>query len=111
MISPLSKDLIAGAIGASGGISVSAPSLDEVEQIWVAFAKKIGAKSLAELRAMPAEKLLNLTEGMELRQFPSTIDGYFFPKPPVKILAAGEDARPAHGGLEFRGAELYRSTR
>ena len=94
MVSPLSKDLIAGAIGASGGISVlRSRMLDEVEQMWVAFAKKIGAQSLAELRAIPAEKLLNLTEGMEPRQFPSTIDGYFFPKPPVKILAAGEEAQ------------------
>lgn len=94
MVSPLSKDLIAGAIGASGGLG-ALPSLPlhEVEQTWAAFAKKAGAGSLAKLRAMPADKLLKLTQGMVPQEFPSVIDGYFFPKPPVAALAAGEGAQ------------------
>lgn len=94
MVSPLSKDLIAGAIGASGGISaLQTLPQHEVERIWVDFAKKAGAESLAELRAMPAERLLELTEGMEPHEFPNVIDGYFFPKSPAEAYAAGEQAR------------------
>ena len=94
MLSPLSKDLITGAIGASGGVGALAPvPLDEAEQFGVDFAKKIGANSLAELRAVPAEKLLEATQGMSVRGFPSVIDGYFFPKSPMDILSAGEGAR------------------
>lgn len=93
MVSPLSKDLIAGAIGASGGVGGLPPQpLGAVEQQWLAFAKKAGAPSLAELRAIPAEKLLKLTQGMEPHEFPSVIDGYFYPKHPVEALAAGEQA-------------------
>ena len=93
MISPLSKALIAGAIGASGGIGALGPRpLAEVEQMWVAFGKEIGAESLAELRAIPAEKLLDLSEDRGPAEFPSTVDGYFFPKSPVEALAAGEEA-------------------
>ena len=94
MISPLSRELIAGAIGASGGIGALAPlPLNEVEPMWVAFGKKVGAPSLADLRAMPAEKLLDLTAGLEPQDFPSVIDGVFFPKSPLEALAAGEQAQ------------------
>jgi para-nitrobenzyl esterase len=93
MVSPLSKGLIAGAIGASGGLGAMPPQpLAEVEQTWLAFAKKVGAPSLAELRAIPAQKLLEATKGMAPHEFPSVIDGYFFPKSPFEGLAAGEGA-------------------
>lgn len=93
MVSPLSKNLIAGAIGASGGLGAMPPrSLDETEQVGLDFAKKVGARSLADLRAMPAQKLLEATERMEPQDFPSVLDGYFFPNSPFEILAAGEGA-------------------
>ena len=57
MVSPLSKELIAGVIGSSGGLGALPPMpMDEVEQTWLAFSKKIGAPSVAELRAIPAKK-------------------------------------------------------
>ena len=95
MISPLSKDLIAGAIGASGGIGVMPPvPLQVAEQRWLAFAQKLGAPSLAELRALPAKKLLKATAGMAPHDFMlNVVDGCFFPKPPLELLAAGEQAR------------------
>ena len=94
MVSPLSKDLIAGAIGSSGGIGALSPvSMDEAEQIWLDFAEKLDSPSLAALRAIPAEKLLEATRGMGAREFPSVIDGNFFPKSPLEILSAGEGAR------------------
>ncbi len=94
MVSPLSKGLIAGVIGASGGLDALPPyPMDEVEKTWQAFAEEVGAPSIADLRAMPATKLLELTKGMGAREYPSVIDGYFFPKSPFEILAAGEQAR------------------
>lgn len=94
MLSPLSRDLIAGVIGSSGGIEALPPyPLDEVEQRWVDFAKGVGAASIADLRALPAETLLEAIQGMGARDFPGTIDGWFFPKSPAEMVAAGEHAR------------------
>jgi para-nitrobenzyl esterase len=63
MASPLSKDLIAGAIGESGSIigALSAVPLAEGEQNGMKFANSVSASSLAALRAMPAELLLEAT--------------------------------------------------
>ncbi len=95
MASPLAKDLFAGAIGASGSLLGALPPipLDEAEAVGVAFAQKVGAHALAELRAMPAEELLNATKGMGPHDFPRTIDGYFLPKSPFAIFAAGGQAQ------------------
>jgi para-nitrobenzyl esterase len=94
MVSPLSKGLIAGAIGSSGSLLGSLPPipLAEAERAGLAFAEKVGAQSIADLRAIPAEKLLEATQGMAPQEFPSAIDGFFFPKSPFKIFAAGEQA-------------------
>ena len=98
MASPLSKGLIAGAIGESGSIisALSAVPLADGEQNGVKFATGLsegGAPSLATLRAMPAEQLLEATAKPGLPRFSPTVDGYFFPRPPVDIYAAGEQAR------------------
>src|SRR6266508_281282 len=98
MASPLSKNLIAGAIGESGSIlgPLSAAPLAEIEQAGVKFAASLGkgdAPSLAELRAMTAEQLLEATAKPGQPRFTPTVDGYFFPKSPFEIFAAGEQAR------------------
>ena len=94
MVSPLSQNLIAGAIGSSGGIGSLPPiPMDKAEQMWLDFAEKLEAESLADLRAMPAQKLLDATEGMSPREFPCVMDGYFFPESPLEILSAGEGAK------------------
>jgi para-nitrobenzyl esterase len=94
MASPLSKKLIAGAIGESGSIlgALSAVPLADGEQNGVKFATAIGAASLAALRAMPADQLLETTAKPGLPRFSPTVDGYFFPKDPMEIFAAGEQA-------------------
>ena len=94
MASPLSKDLIAGGIGESGSLLGLVPpvSLDKAEQTGVAFAKSCGAGSLAELRAMPADKVLEAAKQFSNYRFPVTIDGYFLPKAPGAIFRAGEQA-------------------
>src|SRR3954447_7560021 len=59
MASPLSKDLIAGAIGESGSMTSSLPSqpLAEAEATGVKFASAAAANTLADLRAMTAEQI------------------------------------------------------
>jgi len=95
MLSPLSRNLIAGAIGESGGAMkpTAAPiPLAEGEKMGVDFASKVGAKSLADLRAIPASKLLDDASKPGNYQPVATIDGYFMPKSPVEIFEAGEQA-------------------
>ncbi|MCW3082241.1 carboxylesterase family protein [Segetibacter sp.] len=94
MASPLSKNLIAGAIGESGSLLGTLPAapLAKGEQTGVEFAKTVGANSLAELRALPADKLLQSAATFGPFRFAMTIDGYFFPKDPMEIYKAGEQA-------------------
>jgi para-nitrobenzyl esterase len=61
MASPLSKNLIAGAIGESGAMikpTLAAIPLEEGEKNGIAFGERVKASSLAALRAMPAADLL-----------------------------------------------------
>ena len=95
MASPLSRNLIAGAIGESGAMikpTLPAMNLADGEKIGVAFAQKVGAQSLADLRAIPAAKLLDDAAKPGNYRLTETIDGYFLPKSPVAIFEAGEQA-------------------
>ena len=95
MASPLSKNLIAGAIGESGGMinpTLPAIPLAEGEKNGVAFGQKANAASLAALRAIPADKLLDLASQQGTPPMSPTVDGYFLPKTPAEIFAAGEQA-------------------
>jgi para-nitrobenzyl esterase len=95
MVSPLSKNLIAGAIGESGSLTgtLTPVPLADAEQNGVKFASTTGANSVAALRAMPAEQLLEATAKQGVPRFGITIDGYFLPKPAAAIFMAGEQAR------------------
>jgi para-nitrobenzyl esterase len=95
MASPLSKNLIAGAIGESGSLMGALPAvpLARAEQTGLNFATSAGAGSLEALRALPAEKLLELAAKFGVYHFAMTVDGYFFPKKPLKIYEAGEQAQ------------------
>ncbi len=98
MVSPLAKDLIAGAIGSSGSLlwfvmgMLSPRPLAEAEQNGVAIATQIGAPSLAELRALPASQLLEATATLPLGSFAPVIDGYFLEQPVDAIMRAGEQS-------------------
>jgi len=92
MASPLSRRLIAGAIGESGGMirpTFAPVPLDSAERVGEAFARAVGAASLTALRAMPAESLLAATSD---RRFPASVDGWFLPASPADIFATGEQA-------------------
>ena len=94
MCSPLSKNLIAGAIGESGSLlgTLSALPLEEAEKNGVKFSTSAGADSLAALRAKSAEEILTATAKPGFPWPSPTVDGYFFPKSPFEIYAAGEQA-------------------
>ncbi|MET0463173.1 MAG: carboxylesterase family protein [Chitinophagaceae bacterium] len=95
MASPLAKDLISAAIGESGSIlgTLSAAPVANAEAAGVAFGKAAEANTLAELRAMPADKLLAAAAKFNPFRFPIAIDGYFFPQDPFAIYAANRQAQ------------------
>ncbi|HEV2447505.1 MAG TPA: carboxylesterase family protein, partial [Candidatus Sulfopaludibacter sp.] len=94
MASPLSKDLIAGAIGESGSILGALPPvpLAQAEESGTKFAAAQGAKDIAALRAIPAQQLMEAAGKQGAPRFSSTIDGYFFPEAPLAIFEAGKQA-------------------
>jgi len=94
MINPQAKGLIAGAIGESGsllGLMAPAP-LNVAEQIGATFAQGAGAPTLKELRALPAQQLLDATKKPGAWFF-AIQDGYVIPRSPVAMYAAGEQAK------------------
>ena len=95
MASPLSKNLIAGAIGESGAsiFPTLAPiPLAEAEKTGFEFGQKIGAKSLKDLRAMSTFELYQKSSGTSMGVFKSTIDGYFMPKSIPEIFETKQQA-------------------
>lgn len=95
MASPLSKNLFNAAIGESGSILGTLPAtpLSRAEAAGVEFAEKIGAKSLAELRAIPADKLLEEAAKFNSFRFSIVVDGYFLPEDPYTIFSSGKQAQ------------------
>jgi para-nitrobenzyl esterase len=97
MASPLSKKLIAGAIGESGAITgtLSAIPLVKAEEQGSKFGASLGAHSIAALRAMTAEQILEpASKGgwASVGRFSLAIDGYFLPVEPSTIYAEGKQA-------------------
>lgn len=98
MASPLSKELMAQAIGESGSLVAGqhpATLLAEAEAKGAKFAAGLDlgdAPTLAELRDLPADRLLAATAGPDSPRFAPVVDGYFFPKSPTQIYEAGEQA-------------------
>ena len=95
MASPLSKNLIAGAIGESGAMiypTLAPITLSEGEKRGADFAAKIGAASLTDLRKIPAAQLLDESYKNGMGSVPATVDGYFFTELPVKTFAEGNQA-------------------
>jgi para-nitrobenzyl esterase len=94
MASPLSRDLIAGAIGESGSIlgTLPAVTLAQAEEQGVKFGAAVGASNLAALRAMTSAQILEAASKPGVARFSPAIDGYFFPESPLAIFAAGKQA-------------------
>ena len=89
--SPLARGLFRAVIGESGasfGGLLRGGSLAESEQAGVKFAASMGAKSIAELRAQPADKLI--TAGFA--GAPNE-DGWVLPEAPLVIFRKGQESR------------------
>lgn len=94
MVSPLSAGLFAAVIGSSGGLRSSPPAPPAAaERDGLAFGRRIGAPSLAALRAVPADGLLSATRGLGVRDFRGVLDGHFFPTEPLPAETGWPAAR------------------
>jgi len=102
MASPLSKNLIAGAIGQSGslvGPPLPAISLAEAHQQGENAAKrilqqlKIKDSSLQSLRSISSKDLLKTVTDLSLSRFDATVDGLFFPQSPQQLYSSGQFAK------------------
>ncbi len=96
MVSPLSRNLIAGAIGESGaGIfpTLAPVPLAQAEKEGADFAKNAGYPSLASLRALSTREVYEIYQEARRFGFPTVIDGYFYPKTIPEIFRAGEQAK------------------
>ncbi|MCX6215862.1 carboxylesterase family protein [Spirosoma sp.] len=84
--SPLAKNLFTKAIAESGAnFSRPTTTLSQAEEAGMKMAQSMGASSLAELRAKPADEILKKGQGRGL-----VIDGYVLPQPIAAIFAAGQ---------------------
>lgn len=108
MASPLSRDLMAAAIGESGALISTLPPrpLAQTEKDGERFGELAGAGSLKDLRAMSADKIEEVVAKMASMgggapgsatapalRFSANLDGYFLPKTPLEIFEAGEAAK------------------
>ncbi len=98
MASPLSRNLISGAIGESGSVvsnksGLRVVPLEEGEKKGVEFSKSVNANSLKELRALTTEQIQEATKTPWKWSFPMTIDGYFFNESPIKTYEEGRQAK------------------
>lgn len=108
MASPLSRDLMAGAIGESGALISTMPPrpVAQTEKDGTRFSELAGAGSLKDLRAMSAEKIQEVvakaapavagapgSATTPALRFSPNLDGYFLPKTPLEIFQAGEQAK------------------
>ncbi|HET8737674.1 MAG TPA: carboxylesterase family protein [Pricia sp.] len=96
MASPLSKDLIAGAIGESGAAiypTMAPVPLAEAEKQGREFLENAGYASIAEFRKLPTRDIYEIYNASQRFGFPMVIDGYFLPKPLPEIFEAREQAQ------------------
>ncbi|MEO6925207.1 MAG: carboxylesterase family protein [Rhodanobacter sp.] len=94
MTSPLAHGLFARAIGESGALiaPIAPVTLATMEKSGQAFARKVGANSLAALRALPAETLLQATRSQH-SDADADLDGWFLRVPPADTMAQGRQAQ------------------
>jgi para-nitrobenzyl esterase len=96
MASPSALGLFAGAIGESGaflGATLAAKPAAATELDGTAFGVRIGATTLARLRALSAFELLDASGRTGMPRFSASIDGDFMPESPTAIYAQGKQSR------------------
>ena len=92
IVSPAGAGLFQRAIAESGGLlGDSEPaSLADGEKIGLAMQEKLGANSLNEMRAMPAETILTASLAMDNFRFAPIADGNFLPVDLDRALTGGK---------------------
>jgi para-nitrobenzyl esterase len=96
--SPLAKGLFRGVVAMSGGAwgnNGRATSRADAEKIGVQVQEALKAKSIDDLRQVPADRILAQQEefqvgarGGSIRVGGANVDGYFLPKSPADLFAA-----------------------
>ena len=95
MAAPEARGLFQKAIGESGAFFGNVISLSPVaeraqrDQAWVG---SLGVKNLTELRAMPADKLIDAASKKPVTWFAPVVDGRFLTEPIPETYAAGRQA-------------------
>jgi para-nitrobenzyl esterase len=95
--SPLAKGLFRGVVAMSGGAwgnNGQASSHQDAEKIGMQVQEALKAKSLDDMRQIPADRILALQEefqvgarGGSIRVGGANVDGYFLPKTPAQLFA------------------------
>ncbi|MFT6480505.1 MAG: para-nitrobenzyl esterase [Spirosomataceae bacterium] len=96
MVSPLARNLIAGAIGESGAaINPTAfpVPLQDAEKLGIEFAKNVGLSTIDELRKLTTKELYEYQNTFAKSRFPTVIDGYVYPKSVVQVFNAKEQSQ------------------
>ena len=96
MASPLSKNIIAGAIGESGAAiapTMVPVSLEEGEKQGTQFLEDIGVESIAALRKLSTREIYEKYNETQRFGFPMVIDGYLLPKSLPEIFASEQQAQ------------------
>ena len=92
---PSARGLFSKVIGESGALFngvIPMASLEQRgkhDQVW---ADSTGAKTLAELRAIPADKILEAAKNSKGVGFSPVLDGHFLPQSAPDVYAAGHQA-------------------
>jgi para-nitrobenzyl esterase len=95
LASPQAQGLFAKAIGESGaalGSGLGGKTAEEVAPVDTAWAQMTGAKSLADLRAMPTEAILTAAGKAGAPRFAPVIDGRVLTEPVDQTYAEGKQA-------------------
>lgn len=96
MASPLSKGMIAGAIGESGAAinpTMAPVTLSDAEKQGLEFAKNAGNLSLKQLRSMSTREIYEVYTESKRFGFPTVIDGYFLTKSVTDVFKVKEQAQ------------------
>ncbi len=91
--SPLNEGLFARAMASSGSIISMKPinTLEQAENNGVETMKSVGCKNIAEMRAMPAEELMNKVNMTSANGY--NIDNYFFTEQPYDTYKNGRQMK------------------
>jgi para-nitrobenzyl esterase len=95
MASPVARGLFQKAIGESGAAfsgNLSVGTLEAREKKDSAWVAALGVKSLEELRALPAVKILDAAKSRGITGFSPIVDGKLLTEPVADTYAAGKQA-------------------